>query len=99
MIVLDTSVLIDLLRGNSTPAADRLRELERRSVPFAIPAPQSVTCSLRRVLSKLEAILGGRGGRYARFTVNTASQGEIRRSAGAQATGPSLRISGGTFVS
>jgi len=38
MIVVDTSVLIDLLRGRSTPAADRLRRLEEESTPFAVPA-------------------------------------------------------------
>jgi len=38
MIVVDTSVLIDLLRGHSTPAAKRLRRLEEESTPFALPA-------------------------------------------------------------
>lgn len=37
MIVVDTSVLISLLRGLATPAADRLRRMERQEVPFAIP--------------------------------------------------------------
>lgn len=37
MIVVDTSVIIDLLRGSRTPASDRLRDLERTGVPFAIP--------------------------------------------------------------
>lgn len=37
MIVVDTSVLIDLFRGATTPAADRLRQVERTGVPFGIP--------------------------------------------------------------
>lgn len=38
MIVVDTSVLVDLFRGRSTPAADQLRQIERHRMPFAIPA-------------------------------------------------------------
>lgn len=38
MIAVDTSVLVDLFRGRSTPAADQLREMERDRVPFTIPA-------------------------------------------------------------
>lgn len=37
MIVIDTSVLIDLFRGRATLAADRLRRMERQEVPFSIP--------------------------------------------------------------
>jgi predicted nucleic acid-binding protein len=37
MIFVDTSVLIDLLRGKSTPAADFLARLEADEVPYAIP--------------------------------------------------------------
>lgn len=37
MIVVDTSVLIDLLRGRSTPASDRLRTLEVEGTPFVLP--------------------------------------------------------------
>lgn len=37
MIVVDTSVLIDYLRGRSTPAAQVLDRLEDEGVPFAIP--------------------------------------------------------------
>lgn len=38
MIVVDTSVLVDLLRGRSTPASRRLEAVEREGIPFAIPA-------------------------------------------------------------
>ncbi len=38
MIVVDSSVLIDLLRGRNSPAVDRLRALERDEVSFALPA-------------------------------------------------------------
>jgi len=38
MIVVDTSVLIDLDRGRDTPAVRRLEALERDGVPFALPA-------------------------------------------------------------
>jgi predicted nucleic acid-binding protein len=37
VIVVDTSVLVDLFRGRHTPAAERLREVERSGTPFAIP--------------------------------------------------------------
>lgn len=37
MIFVDTSVLIDLLRGKSTAAADFLARLEADEVPYAIP--------------------------------------------------------------
>ena len=37
MIVVDTSVLIDFLRGSPTPGADRLARLEADEVPFSIP--------------------------------------------------------------
>jgi predicted nucleic acid-binding protein len=38
VIVVDTSVLIDFLRGRRTPQADRFRQLERERTPFALPA-------------------------------------------------------------
>jgi predicted nucleic acid-binding protein len=38
VIVVDTSVLIDLLRGRDLPGARRLRRLEEEGTPFAIPA-------------------------------------------------------------
>jgi predicted nucleic acid-binding protein len=38
LIVVDTSVLVDLFRGRSAGAADQLREMERQGVPFTIPA-------------------------------------------------------------
>ena len=38
MIVVDTSVLIDFFRGDPTPGADRLRQIEIGEVPFAVPA-------------------------------------------------------------
>ena len=38
MIVVDTSVLVDFLRGRKTDAAERLRRMEEDLVPFAIPA-------------------------------------------------------------
>jgi predicted nucleic acid-binding protein len=37
MIFVDTSVLIDFLRGSRTPAAERLAQLETDGVPFGIP--------------------------------------------------------------
>ena len=37
MIVVDTSVIVDLLRGKATPAVARLRWLADHDVPFAIP--------------------------------------------------------------
>ena len=37
MIVVDTSVLVDYLRGDLTAAARSLHELEERDTPFAIP--------------------------------------------------------------
>ena len=37
MIVVDTSVLVDFLRGHASPAVDRLRQLELDEIPFAIP--------------------------------------------------------------
>lgn len=37
MIVVDTSVLIDYLRGSTTPATERLGAMEADDVPFAIP--------------------------------------------------------------
>jgi predicted nucleic acid-binding protein len=37
MIFVDTSVLIDLLRGKTTPAAEFLASLEESDVPYAIP--------------------------------------------------------------
>lgn len=37
MIIVDTSVIIDFLRGKATPAAERLAILEADEVPFAIP--------------------------------------------------------------
>ena len=38
MIVVDTSVLVDLFRGRHTAGADRLRALEHDGTPFSIPA-------------------------------------------------------------
>ena len=38
MIVVDTSVLVDLFRGRATAATERLQELERTGTPFAVPA-------------------------------------------------------------
>jgi len=38
MIVVDTSVLIDLFRGHITSPVNRLKQLERDQVPYAIPA-------------------------------------------------------------
>lgn len=38
MILVDSSVLIGLLRGHARPAIDRLRNLESDGVPYAIPA-------------------------------------------------------------
>jgi hypothetical protein len=37
MIFVDTSVLIDFLRGNSTPAVEMFASLEASDSPFAIP--------------------------------------------------------------
>jgi predicted nucleic acid-binding protein len=37
VIAVDTSVLINLFRGRSNPAVERLRTLSREDVPFAIP--------------------------------------------------------------
>jgi len=34
----DTSVLVDFLRGKALPGAERLRRLEEEEVPFGIPA-------------------------------------------------------------
>lgn len=38
MIVVDTSVLVDLFRGTPSAGARRLRQLEKDGIPFAIPA-------------------------------------------------------------
>lgn len=38
MIIVDTSVLIDFLKGRSTPEAGRLRQLEEDGTPFSLPA-------------------------------------------------------------
>jgi predicted nucleic acid-binding protein len=38
LIIVDTSVLVDFLRGGRTPAAKELRRLETDDIPFAIPA-------------------------------------------------------------
>ena len=37
MIFVDTSVLIDFLRGKRTPAVERLASLDANDTPFAIP--------------------------------------------------------------
>lgn len=37
MIYVDTSVLVDLLRGKPTPAAELLARLEDEGIPYAIP--------------------------------------------------------------
>jgi len=37
MIVVDTSVIIDFLRGSSTPAAERMGQMEADAVPYAVP--------------------------------------------------------------
>lgn len=37
MIIVDTSVLVDLLRGVKTPATARLRSLEQEGVPYVLP--------------------------------------------------------------
>ena len=37
MIVVDSSVLIDLLKGINSPATDRLQDLEREGVLFSVP--------------------------------------------------------------
>ena len=39
MIVVDSSVLIDLLRGIDSPATDRLKDLERNGVLLSLPLP------------------------------------------------------------
>ena len=39
MIVIDPSVLIDLLKGTETPATDRLQDLERDRILFSVPVP------------------------------------------------------------
>ena len=38
MIVVDSSALVDFLRGRSTPAAECLRQLEVDQTPYAVPA-------------------------------------------------------------
>ena len=38
MIVVDSSVLIGLLKGKKNPAADRLAQLEADEIPFLVPA-------------------------------------------------------------
>jgi predicted nucleic acid-binding protein len=38
LILVDSSVLIDLLRGRATPATDRLQDLENDRVFFSIPS-------------------------------------------------------------
>ncbi len=38
MIVVDTSVLVDFLRGTVTAAAERLRQMEDQGTPFVLPA-------------------------------------------------------------
>ncbi len=38
MIVVDTSVLIDLFKGRLTPAVEYFKNLERDEVPIALPA-------------------------------------------------------------
>ncbi len=37
MIVVDTSVLVGFLRGNTSPPSERLRRLEEEGTPYAIP--------------------------------------------------------------
>jgi predicted nucleic acid-binding protein len=37
MMVLDSSVLIDYLRGETTPGAERLAQIEEEQTPFAVP--------------------------------------------------------------
>lgn len=37
MILVDTSVLIDFLRGRDTPAVARLRRIEMEEIPLALP--------------------------------------------------------------
>jgi hypothetical protein len=37
MIVVDTSVLIDYLKGDATPAVERLVQIEADEIPFHIP--------------------------------------------------------------
>ena len=54
MIVLDTSVLIDLLKGTDLPGARRLRQLEIDQTPFAIPVIMRATGkTLEQVLDDL----------------------------------------------
>jgi predicted nucleic acid-binding protein len=38
LIVTDTSVLVDFLRGRASPAVDRLHQLEIDGTPYAVPA-------------------------------------------------------------
>lgn len=38
MILVDTSALVDLLRGRRTQSAATLRQLETDGIPFSIPA-------------------------------------------------------------
>jgi hypothetical protein len=38
VILVDTSVLVDLLKGARTPASARLRSLDEQDVPYAVPA-------------------------------------------------------------
>lgn len=38
MILADTSVLIDFLRGNNLPGAAKLRQLEVEAIPYGLPA-------------------------------------------------------------
>ena len=38
MIVVDTSVLVDFLRGTLTAAAEHLRQMEDQNTPFVLPA-------------------------------------------------------------
>ncbi len=38
MIVVDTSVLVDLFKGQRTPAVERFRTLEHEGVPYLLPA-------------------------------------------------------------
>lgn len=38
MIIVDTSVLVDLLRGRNTEASEELRRLEAEDLPYLIPA-------------------------------------------------------------
>jgi predicted nucleic acid-binding protein len=38
VIIVDTSVVIDFLRGRSTPQVERLTQMEEERTPFAVPA-------------------------------------------------------------